>query len=188
MKPVERREILDYVTYEDVREKFRAEVLKAKASRRVHIGDELTLLFENHLTIRYQIQEMIRSERIVRESDILHEIHTYNELLGGDGELGATLLIEIEDPAQRNQKLQQWWNLPEKLYLLLEDGTKSPATFDERQRGSGRLSSVQYLKFDTKGVVPVAVVVDLPDLQMETRLTEEQSNALRADLEGSEGG
>jgi hypothetical protein len=182
MKPVKRSEIIDYVTYEDIRHLFRAEVMKAKAVRRIHIGAHITLLFENHMTVRYQIQEMVRAERIVREADILHEIETYNELLGEKGELGCTLLIEIEDPSQRDQKLRQWWDLPTKVYLQLEDGTRVFATFDERQRGDGRLSSVQYLKFNSKKSLPVAAGVDLPDLQAVTPLTEEQREALGTDL------
>jgi hypothetical protein len=185
MKPVERHEIVDYATYEDGRDAFRAEVMKIKAPRRVHVGENITLLFENHTTIRYQIQEMIRAERMVRESDIRHEIDTYNELLGKPGELGSTLLIEIEDPAVRDQKLRQWRDLPEKIYLLLEDGTRVPAVFDERQRDPVRLSSVQYLKFDTKGRVPVAAGIALSDLQTETALTRDQQEALRADLSGT---
>ena len=114
MKPVERSEIIDYATYEEQRDALRTEVMAAKAPRRVHIGEYLTLLFENHLTIQYQIQEMVRTERMVKEADIKHEIDTYNELLGGKGELGCTLLIEIEDPAVRTEKLAQWWRLPEK--------------------------------------------------------------------------
>jgi len=94
----------------------------------------------------------------------------------------ATLLIEIEDPVERGQKLQQWWNLPENLYLLLEDGRRVQARFDERQRGEQRLSSVQYLKFDTGGKVPVAAGVDLPSLQLEITLTNDQQAALRTDL------
>jgi len=182
MKPVRRDEIVDYVTYEETRHEFRREVMRAKTLRRLHIGDHLTLLFENRMTVRYQIQEMIRSERIVRESEILREINTYNELLGNHGELGCTLLIEIEDAEVRNEKLRQWWVLPEKMYLLVENGTRVAATFDERQRGDGRLSSVQYLKFNTNGLVPVAAGVDLPDLTAEARLTKEQREALRADL------
>src|SRR5438067_322632 len=127
MKQVQRSEIVDYATYEDQRSQFRAQVLNAKAARRVHIGDHLTLLFENDMTVRYQIQEMMRAERIVRESDILHEINTYNALLGKAGELGCTLLIEIEDAKSRDQKLQDWWHLPERLYASLADGTRIPA-------------------------------------------------------------
>lgn len=184
MKRVERHEIVDYETYTDQREQFRAEVMKIKASRRVHLGEYLTLLFENHATVRYQIQEMIRAERIVRESDIQHEIGTYNELLGKDGELGCTLLIEIEDPALRQRKLQDWLELPRKIHALLDDGTRIPATFDERQIGEHQLSSVQYLKFDTKGKVPTAVGVDLPGLSLQTLLNTDQRAALRADLTG----
>jgi len=180
---VKRSEIVDYVTYEDMRGRFRAQVMKAKELRRVHLGEYLTLLFENHLTVRYQIQEMIRAERIVRESDIVHEIDTYNELLGSEGELGCTLLIEIEDAALRDRKLQEWRSLPEKIYAVLEDGTRIAARFDERQRGDGRLSSVQYLKFKTRGAVPVAIGVDLDDLRNETLLKHDQREALRADLE-----
>jgi hypothetical protein len=183
MKPVERSEIVDYATYEDTRDAFRAEIIRIKAPRRVHVGEYLTILFENHTTIRYQIQEMIRAERIVRESDIRHEMDTYNELLGREGEFGCTLLIEIEDPAVRDQKLKEWWSLPEKVYLLLDDGTRVRATFDERQRGNNRLSSVQYVRFDTKGAVPVGAGIDLSDLQAETALTEDQRAALRSDLE-----
>ena len=133
--------------------------------------------------MRYQIQEMLRAERIVRESAIQHEIDTYNELLGGPGELGCTLLIEIGDPALRDRKLVEWWSLPEKIYLRLEDGTRIGAAFDERQRGDGRLSSVQYLKFDTRGSVPVAAGVDLPDFESETLLDPDQRRALGQDLD-----
>lgn len=182
MKPVERNEIIDYVTYEEKRDAFRDKVMQAKAPRRVHIGDYLTLLFENHLTMQYQIQEMVRTERMVKESDIQHEIDTYNEVLGGEGEFGCTLLIEIDDPAIRDVKLKEWWALPEKMYLLLEDGTRILATFDERQRGDDRVSSVQYLKFNTGGRVPVAVGVGLPTLQSETELSPEQRRSLEEDL------
>lgn len=101
-----------------------------------------------------------------------------------DVEVGCTLMIEIEDPVTRDQKLREWWDLPGKIYLLLENGDRVHATFDERQRGDGRLSSVQYLKFDAKGQVPVAAGVDLPGLQTEAPLTNEQRQALYTDLGG----
>ncbi len=62
------------------------------------MGPHLTFLFENHDTIRYQVLEMVRTERMVKDADIRHEVDTYNELLGARGELGATLLIELDDP------------------------------------------------------------------------------------------
>ena len=182
MKAVEREESIDYVTYEEGREAFRARVLAAKAARRIHVGEYLTLLFENHLTVQYQIQEMIRTERIVKEADILHEIKTYNELIGEVGELGCTLLIEIDDATHRAEKLKAWVKLPDNIYLKFEDGSKAFAQIDERQREEGKLSSVQFLKFNTNGQVPVAVGIDYHDLSAETILNYEQRNALGEDL------
>jgi hypothetical protein len=182
MNPVERSEIVDYQTYEDGRDAFRAEVLATKAPRRIHVGEHLTFLFENATTVRYQVQEMMRAEQIVREADIQHELATYNELLGGPGELGCTLLIELEDEAQRSEKLAAWRDLPRHLYALLDDGERVGASFDERQVGERRLSSVQYLKFRVNGRAPVALGVDHPALKVETRLDDAQRAALAADL------
>ena len=145
MKPVTRQEVLDYVTYEEQRDKLREKIMKIKDLRRINVGGVLSFLFENTDTVRYQIQEMIRVERIVKETDILHEIKTYNELLGNSGELGCTLLIEIDDSEERQVKLIQWLDLPNHLYLSLEDGSRIRASFDERQIGDTRLSSVQYI-------------------------------------------
>jgi hypothetical protein len=180
--PVDRAEILDYVSYEEVRSRILDEVMAQKRSRRVHLGEHLTFLFENHETVRFQIQEMIRVERIVKEADIRHEVDTYNELLGAEGELGATLLIEIDDPSARERLLRQWKTLPRHLYLELPGGEKVYATFDERQVGEDRLSSVQYLKFATSGRVPVAIGSDHPAAPARALLTEEQRRALASDL------
>jgi len=184
MKTIARDEIVDFETYEETRPDFRAQVMRAKDARRIHVGDVFTFLFENTLTMRYQVQEMMRAERMVKERDIQNEIDTYNGLLGGDGELGTTLLIEIDDPAERNVKLREWMQLPEHIYALLEDGTKVRPTFDESQRGEGRLSSVQYLKFKVGKGAPVALGVDLPGAEAETRLTDAQRQALAEDLKG----
>ena len=185
MRPVRRDEILDHATYSDTRGTFREEVLEAKEVRRIHVGEQFTLLFENTLTVRYQIQEMMRVEQIVRETDIRHEIDTYNEILGGAGELGCTLLIEIEDAAERSGRLREWFRLPEHLYLRMQNGRRVRPRFDERQRGEGQLSAVQYLKFEVGGQAPVTAGVDLPGLELEAELTAEQRNALAEDLESA---
>jgi hypothetical protein len=183
MKPVTREEILDYVTYAERRDEIRPGVLATKAPRRVELaGGTLTFLFENRDTVRYQVQEMMRTERIVKEADIAHELRTYNELLGGDGELGCTLLIGIDDEAERAEKLVAWLGLPKHLYAELADGTRVRATFDARQIGDDRLSSVQYLKFAVGAEPPVAFGSDLPALTVRTELSAEQRAALAADL------
>ncbi len=182
MKPIQREEILDYITYSEKRDDIRDEAMKHKDGRRIHLGDYLTFLFENRETVRYQIQEMMRVEQIVKESDIQHEIDTYNELIGGPGELGCSLLIEIDSPSERDKLLSAWLGLPEHLYLELENGEKAYAVFDRRQVGDTRLSSVQYLKFDTKGSLPVAVGADHPELTDEVKLNDSQRQALAQDL------
>jgi hypothetical protein len=183
MKPVLRSEILDHVTYSERREVLRPQALAAKAVRRVVLADgTITCLFENRDTVRYQVQEMMRAEQIVREADILHELHTYNELLGGPGELGCTLLIGIDDPSERAQRLAEWLALPSHVYAELPDGTRVRATFDPRQVGDERLSSVQYLKFPVGTQAPVAIGVDLPGLEVHQVLTEDQRRALAEDL------
>jgi hypothetical protein len=179
---VEREEIVDFVTYGETRNEVLERVMELKVPRRVHLGEHLTLLFENHDTIRFQIQEMIRVEQLVKEADILHEIETYNELLGAEGELGATLLIEIENADERASLLRKWRTLPEHMHVELEDGSKVYARYDERQVGDDRLSSVQYLKFATSGRVPIAVGCDHPLLQETAGLTIAQREALASDL------
>lgn len=89
MRPVKREEILDYITYTEKRSELQSSVLKQKEPRRIHLGEYLTFLFENTDTVRYQIQEMMKAEQIVKEEAIQHEIDTYNELLGSKGELGC---------------------------------------------------------------------------------------------------
>jgi len=182
MRPIGREEILDYVTYSEKRDETRGEAMKHKDARRIHLGEYLSFLFENRETVRYQIHEMMRIEQIVKESDIQHEIDTYNELIGGPGELGCSLLIEIDDPGERDTRLTAWLGLPEHIYLRLENGKKAYAIFDRRQVGETRLSSVQYLKFDTKGKLPVAVGTDHPELTDEVKLSELQRQALAQDL------
>ena len=184
MKKVARSELLDWMTYTDRRDAIRSEAMRAKDERRVHVGAYLTFLFENHVTIRYQVQEMMRIERLVREADVVHELETYNRLIGDEGELGCTLLVEIEDAIERDAKLQQWLALPDHVYVAFEDGTRAYAAVDDDQRTLGRLSTVQYLKFVTRGRVPVAVGCDHEAIRAEARLDPRQHAALAADLSG----
>lgn len=178
---VARSEILRLEEYDARRDAIRAQVLQEKQRRRVQVGP-LTFLFENADTVRYQVHEMLRAERLYRDAEVQHELDTYNELIGGPGELGCSLLIELPDPAERDVKLRAWLGLPERLYAKLPDGRRVRATYDHRQVGDDRLSSVQYLKFAVGGVAPVALGSDLPGFTVETELTPEQRGALEQDL------
>ncbi len=101
MQPVLVSEIKNLAEYELERDDWRPLVMALKDRRRVRVGGHLTFLFENHDTVRYQIQEMIRIERIVKAAEIAHEVETYNELIPAKGELSASLLVEYETPAER---------------------------------------------------------------------------------------
>jgi hypothetical protein len=183
MKKVTREEILDYVTYEEQRDAIRDNAIKVKEQRRVHLGDHLTFLFENHDTVRYQVLEMVRTERLVKESEILHELKTYNELIGQEkGQIFCTLLIEIDNPETRTEKLMEWLPLPNHIYLKLDNGEKVYAEFDSRQVGEKRLSSVQFMSFSCGDHYPVAIGCDLEALTLENELSDIQLEALRTDL------
>lgn len=182
MKPVERSELLDYVTYTEQRDEIRASALHAKSERRIVVGEHFAFLFENRETVRYQIQEMMRVERIVKEEDIQHEIDTYNELIHPAGSLGCTLLIGIDDEAERDEKLQAWIGLNEHIYAKLPDGTRVKPTWDPRQVGDSRLSSVQYLTFELGAEAPIAIGIDMPGIEAETELSDAQREALGRDL------
>jgi hypothetical protein len=181
VKPIDRSEILDYVTYGEQREEIRASALGAKSLRRILVGEHFTFLFENRETVRYQIQEMMRAEKIVKEEDIEHELKTYNELIHPKGVLGCTLLVGIDDEAERNEKLTEWVGLNEHIYAQLADGSRVKPTWDPRQVGETRLSSVQYLAFELPEA-PVAIGVSMPGAEAEAELTESQREALQDDL------
>ncbi|HET6417111.1 MAG TPA: DUF3501 family protein [Polyangiales bacterium] len=182
MKPIERSEILDYVTYGEQRDQIRDSALRAKSVRRILVGEHFTFLFENRETVRYQIQEMMRIEQIVKEDDIQHELDTYNELLHPKGTVGCTLMVGIDDERERDVKLRAWMGLNEHIYARLPNGATVKPTWDPRQVGETRLSSVQYLSFALGDVAPVAVGIDMPGVELETELSAAQQDALGQDL------
>lgn len=182
--PISRADIVDYVTYEDSRSEARTAAMAAKAPRRVHLAGCLTLLFENRATLIYQVQEILRAERIVREASIRHEIDCYNALLGGPGELGCVLLIEIPEAQERAVRLRQWLGLAGRVYAVVAGGERAYASWDEGQISGGKLSAVQYLRFALPAP-PVAVGTDFAPLASEVILNPAQQAALAADLAAS---
>ncbi|MGB8330788.1 MAG: DUF3501 family protein [Polyangiales bacterium] len=182
MRPVKRSELLDFVTYGEQREALRDSALRAKSVRRILVGEHFTFLFENRETIRYQVQEMMRIERIVKEDDIQHELDTYNQLIHPAGAVGCTLLIGIDDEAERDRKLREWTGLNEHIYALLPDGTRVRPTWDPRQVGDSRLSSVQYLCFALGSDAPTAIGIEMAGIEAETELSRPQRAALADDL------
>ena len=129
MQPVDISEIKNIADYEIERETLRPRVLALKERRRIRLGDHLTFLFENRETVRYQIQEMMRIERIVRPHDIAHEVATYNELIPAQGGLCASLLIEYETPAERDVKLRELLGLERHLWIEVSGAGRTASHF-----------------------------------------------------------
>ncbi len=121
MKPITPLEVLPVTTYDRVRPLLRPLCIAEKARRRLAVGPHLTLMFENRQTIWYQIQEILRTERIFEDAAINAEVETYNELLPRPGELSATLLIEYAEPAERDAELARLVGLERHLWMVLDE-------------------------------------------------------------------
>ncbi len=189
MKKVDRSEILDLGAYEGIRDQLRKRIVEAKKNRRVPVGDHMTFIFENHDTALFQIQEMLRTERITKEAAVQHEIETYNDLVPNAGELSATLMIAYEDRAERARMLERLAGLGAHVSLRLGDRVV-PADFRPLPgEEPARLPAVSYLRFpvgeDGAALlrdlsVEVALEVAHPAYEARAPL----SKAVRAELAG----
>src|SRR5262245_49090386 len=122
MQKIELAEIKNLYEYEKVREAMRRDVIALKARRRIAVGDRLSFVFENRETVLFQIQEMIRAERIVADERIQDEIDVYNEQLPAPGQLSATLFIEIEDRDRIKPELDRFMGIDEGRRVWLQVG------------------------------------------------------------------
>jgi hypothetical protein len=191
MKPITPQEILPLTTYDRVRSLLRPLCIAEKARRRLAVGPHLTLLFENRQTIWYQIQEILRTERIFEDAAVNDEVQTYNELIPRADELSATLLIEYADAAERDAALVKLVGLERHLWMIL-DGNRIGARFDERQMTPDQISAVQFIAFPLGGFAArfgaaaaagkVSVEVDHPHLSVRARIEGALAAALSEDL------
>lgn len=187
MKPVELSEIKSIADYDLERDSFRSRMMELKNRRRIRVGDHLTFLFENRDTVRYQVQEMMRVERITGAAEIAHELETYNELVPAQGELAASLLIEYETPEERAVHLRQLLGLDQHIWVEA-GGERTHAKFDDRQIGDTRISSVQYIKWTLTPAqqaawgTGAAIVVDHPYYNFRRELTDVERTELGQDF------
>ena len=154
MEKIKLADLLDITEYEKIRPESRQEVMDHKKIRRIQLGSEISLTFEDRTTIIFQIQEMMRAERLVHDSHIQAEIDVYNDLIPDQGELSATLFIEITESDQVKEKLHKFLGLTDGESLWLQVGdTKIYATFEEGRAEEDKISSVHYIRFTlTKSV------------------------------------
>lgn len=167
MKKVVPEEILDIAQYEKARDGFRRRVIELKKHRRVAVGPMVTFVFENHDTVLFQIQEMMRAERLVNDDAIQYEIDTYNQLLPGENELAATMLIELPDAARIRDEITKFHgvNTGEATYLQIGD-ERAPGVFDAGQSDDRRISAVQYVRFRFNGAQRAAFVTGAQEARL----------------------
>ena len=153
MRPLTRADIIDIAAYELERSVFRPRIIELKKRRRIQVGELVTLVFENRETMRFQIQEMMRAERIVVEERIQEEIDTYNPLIPEQNALSATLLIEITDQSRLREMLDLFIGIDHggTTFLVIGEGTDSEerieAEFEGGHSKENRVSAVHYVTF-----------------------------------------
>lgn len=192
MKPVAFGEILNLVEYEKVRTARRQAVIALKADRRVGVGRHLSFVFENRDTVWFQIQEMIRAERIVDEAKIFEELAVYNALLPQPGELAATMFIEIAEESLIKPVLDSLLGIDLGEHVRLEVGAqKIPGVFEagHSDEERGKLAAVHFVRFALPSAArrafadaEVALAVDHPGDRGRTVLSPAARRRLAEDL------
>ena len=192
MNPIEPHDLLNLHEYEKVRDARRREVIDLKHRRRVQVGRYLSFVFENRATVWFQIQEMIRTERIVDDAKVADELTVYNGLLPGPGELAATMFIEIGDPAAIKPVLDSLLGIDTREYIRMEIGTHVVVGRFETGHSDedlGKLSAVHFVRFALPPAArqafarsEVALIVDHPNERARQTLSAETKAALAEDL------
>ncbi|HEY1136171.1 MAG TPA: DUF3501 family protein [Xanthomonadaceae bacterium] len=149
MQPLTRTDLMPLETYAIEREGFRTRALAHKRTRRLALGDHVTLLFEDRLTVQYQVQEMLRIERIFEPAAIQAELDAYNPLVPGGRDLRATMLIEYPEAGERRAALARLGGIEHRVFAEVEGLHRAETHADEDiDRSTGeRTAAVHFLRF-----------------------------------------
>ena len=195
MTAIERDSLLTLEAYAKERAAFRARVIAHKRNRTVHLGEHVTLLFEDELTIRYQIQEMLRIEKMFEESGIQQELDVYNPLVPDGSNLKATMLVEYEDADARREALARLRGIEDAVWVRVAGFAPVPAIADEDldRENDTKTSAVHFVRFELtppmiaafKSGVAVAMGVDHPNYRAEVdAISPVVQDSLAADFSG----
>jgi hypothetical protein len=192
MARIERGSLLSLEAYARERDAFRARVIEHKKRRTVHLGDHVTLIFEDELTVRYQIQEMLRIERIFEEAGIEDELEVYNPLVPDGSNLKATMMIEYPDVAERQLALARLKGIEDRVWVQVEGGARVYAIADEdlERENEEKTSAVHFLRFEVDAAMRKAlrdgaqlrIGVDHPQYQAQVATPPAVRDALAGDL------
>ena len=175
--------------YAKARPEFRAKVIAHKKDRTLQLGDNVTLIFEDELTIRYQVQEMLRVERIFEEEGILDELGAYNPLVPDGSNWKATMMIEYPDENERRARLAELIGIEDRVWVQVAGHERVHAIADEdlERENSQKTSSVHFLRFELsaamvgtlRGGAALAIGVDHPNY---SAVVPKVADAMRASL------
>ena len=189
---ITRENLLSLEEYARQRPQFRARVMEHKKLRTVHLGEHVTLQFEDELTIRYQVQEMLRIERIFEDEGIEGELQAYNPLVPDGGNWKATMLIEYPDEAERRAMLAQLRGIERKAWVQVAGGERVYAIADEdlERENDEKTSSVHFLRFELpqpwrealRGGAGLSIGLDHPRYSASAQVAADVRAALAADL------
>jgi hypothetical protein len=189
---IRRDSLLPLEAYARERNAFRAKVMEHKKQRTVHLGEHVTLLFEDELTIRYQVQEMLRIERIFEEDGIQHELDAYNPLVPDGSNWKATMLIEYPDVEERKRMLARLKGLERRVWVQVRGCERVFAIADEDldRENEEKTSAVHFVRFELdremrerlRQGAAVAVGVDHPEYRASAELGPAVRDSLAADL------
>jgi len=152
MPQIARESLLSLEAYARARNAFRARPIGRKRLRTVHIGEHVTLQFEDELTVRYQVQEMLRIERIFEEEGIRGELDAYNPLIPDGSNWKATMLLEYPDPDERRARLAELKGVERSVWVQVAGCERAHAIADEdlERENAEKTSSVHFLRFELR--------------------------------------
>jgi hypothetical protein len=192
MPKISRDSLWTLETYARERKEFRARVIEHKKLRVVHLGEHLTLYFEDELTVRYQIQEMLRVERIFEDEGIQDELNAYNPLVPDGRNFKATMMLEYSDPAERQACLARLIGIEDRVWIAVKDAEPVWAIADEDldRETAEKTSSVHFLRFELgedaaqalKKGAPLRIGVDHPEYRNAVDVAPAVRDALVKDL------
>lgn len=192
MTKITRESLMSLEAYAKARPEFRAKAMAHKRLRTVHIGEHVTLLFEDEMTIRYQIQEILRVEKQFEEQGILDELEAYNPLIPDGRNFKATMMIEYADEAERRVALTKLKGIEDKTWVQVEGSKKVYAIADEdlERENETKTSAVHFVRFELsqemaaalKYGVTLSMGVDHPNYAAHTDISSDTRTALVADL------